>query len=245
MFNLLLAAKKNSNEVAVGDPPSSDHHQPAVNGITTHPPTSSSSAATTNAPAQQTIPNFRDCIQLGACQTDQILPTNPELPADLFTACLTTPIKVAILWYILQNNLTDKLPLDIIDKIPGQLSDRRTLLGELNWILTAITDTIAWNTLPRELFQTLFRQDLLVASLFRNFLLADRVMRSYHCTPVSSPELPSTADNPMWQAWDSVLDAVLPRLDGSSVSVQPVPSIPLSQSSKLFWIKFDVAWFWG
>jgi regulator-associated protein of mTOR len=36
------------------------------------------------------------------------------------------------------------------------------MLGELNWIFTAITDTIAWNTLPRPLFQKLFRQDLLV-----------------------------------------------------------------------------------
>ena len=36
-----------------------------------------------------------------------------------------------------------------ISRIPGQLNDRRTMLGELNWIFTAITDTIAWNTLPR------------------------------------------------------------------------------------------------
>lgn len=26
------------------------------------------------------------------------------------------------------------------------------MLGELNWIFTAITDTIAWNTLPRGKF---------------------------------------------------------------------------------------------
>ena len=30
--------------------------------------------------------------------------------------------------------------------------------GELNWVFTAITDTIAWNVLPRALFQKLFRQ---------------------------------------------------------------------------------------
>lgn len=36
-----------------------------------------------------------------------------------------------------------------ICRVPGQLNDRRTMLGELNWIFTAITDTIAWNTLPR------------------------------------------------------------------------------------------------
>ncbi|KAF6201737.1 hypothetical protein GE061_004132, partial [Apolygus lucorum] len=147
-------------------------------------------------------PNFRNCIQLAACSADQILPMNPDLPADIFTSCLTTPIKIALRWFVMQNNnnsLVPKVTLDSIDKIPGQLNDRRTMLGELNWIFTAITDTIAWNTLPRELFQKLFRQDLLVASLFRNFLLAERIMRSYDCTPVSSPALPPTYQHPMWQ----------------------------------------------
>lgn len=44
--------------------------------------------------------------------------------------------------------------------------------GQLNWIFTAITDTIAWNILPAELFHRIFRNDLLAAALFRNFLLA-------------------------------------------------------------------------
>lgn len=97
-------------------------------------------------------------------------------------------------------------------RIPGQITDRRTMLGELNWIFTAITDTIAWNTLPRDLFQKLFRQDLLVASLFRNFLLAERIMRSCDCTPISSPELPTTYQHPMWNAWDLALDLSLGQL---------------------------------
>ena len=49
-----------------------------------------------------------------------------------------------------------------------------------------------------DLFHKLFRQDLLVASLFRNFLLAERVMRSYNCTPISHPRLPPTYMHPMW-----------------------------------------------
>lgn len=53
-------------------------------------------------------------------------------------------------------------------------------------------------TLLADLFQKLFRQDLLVASLFRNFLLAERIMRSYNCTPVSSPRLPPTYMHAMW-----------------------------------------------
>lgn len=36
----------------------------------------------------------------------------------------------------------------MIEKIPGRLNDRKTPLGELNWIFTAVTDTIAWNVLP-------------------------------------------------------------------------------------------------
>uniref|UniRef100_A0A8D8TJF2 Regulatory-associated protein of mTOR n=1 Tax=Cacopsylla melanoneura TaxID=428564 RepID=A0A8D8TJF2_9HEMI len=156
-------------------------------------------------------PSFANCIQLAACSLDQILPMNPDLPADIFTSCLTTPIKVALRWFVKQNSakLVSKVSLESIDKIPGQLNDRRTMLGELNWIFTAITDTIAWNTLPRELFHKLFRQDLLVASLFRNFLLAERIMRSYDCSPVSSPKLPPTYQHPMWQAWDLAVDPAL------------------------------------
>uniref|UniRef100_A0A9J7X6W1 Regulatory-associated protein of mTOR n=1 Tax=Cyprinus carpio carpio TaxID=630221 RepID=A0A9J7X6W1_CYPCA len=139
-------------------------------------------------------PSMKNCIQLAACEANELLPMNPDLPADLFTSCLTTPIKIALRW------------------IPGRLNDRRTPLGELNWIFTAITDTIAWNVLPRDLFQKLFRQDLLVASLFRNFLLAERIMRSYNCTPVSSPRLPPTYMHAMWQAWDLAVDICLSQL---------------------------------
>ncbi|XP_061193905.1 regulatory-associated protein of mTOR-like isoform X1 [Saccostrea echinata] len=160
------------------------------------------------------VSSARNCIQLAACGASELLPMNPELPADLFTSCLTTPIRIALKWYVLQNTgkLVPNITLDLVDKVPGQLNDRRTMLGELNWIFTAITDTIAWNTLPRELFQKLFRQDLLVASLFRNFLLAERIMRSYNCTPMSSPRLPPTYQHPMWQAWDLALDICLRQL---------------------------------
>ncbi|MPC18784.1 Regulatory-associated protein of mTOR [Portunus trituberculatus] len=164
--------------------------------------------------AGSTPPSFKQCIQLGACEAKEILPMNPDLPADVFSACLTTPICMAVRWHLLHNKgkLLQGVNLDDADKIPGQLSDRRTLLGELNWIFTAITDTIAWNTLPRDLFQKLFRQDLLVASLFRNFLLAQRIMRSYDCTPVSSPKLPPTHQHPMWVAWDLALELCLDQM---------------------------------
>lgn len=58
-------------------------------------------------------------------------------------------------------------------------------------------------------------QDLLVASLFRNFLLADRIMRAASCTPASYPRLPSTHQHPMWQVHQNVCSAHWLELLGS------------------------------
>ncbi|KIH69120.1 hypothetical protein ANCDUO_00532 [Ancylostoma duodenale] len=106
----------------------------------------------------QRRPKFRECIHLAACREDERLPTNADLPADLFTSCLTTPIHTSILWYLIKTGRKNQFPPNLLEEIPGQLNDRRTILGELNWIFTAITDTIAWNALPRDDFQRLFRQ---------------------------------------------------------------------------------------
>ncbi|CAG9092880.1 unnamed protein product [Plutella xylostella] len=173
--------------------------------------------------------SYAACLQLGACAAGQALPAHPELPADLFTACLTTPVKMAVRWFVLRSTtrVTPTNVHDLIDKIPGQVTDRRTMLGELNWIFTAITDTIAWNSLAPELFQQLFRADLLTASLCRNFLLADRIMRCYNCTPVSSPALPSLASHPLWQAWDQTLDLALAQLPACSPSRPPPDQLPM------------------
>ena len=70
---------------------------------------------------------MRDCIQLAACGANEILPMNPNLPADLFTSCLTTPIEIAIRYFILQNPLMTSLSLDVVDKIPGAAVDRHSI----------------------------------------------------------------------------------------------------------------------
>ncbi|KAJ0416585.1 raptor N-terminal caspase like domain-containing protein [Aspergillus carlsbadensis] len=157
------------------------------------------------------IQSYGDCILLAACQKNESLPTNPDLPADLFTSCLTTPIEIALRFFVLQNPLHMPTAGDG-SGVPGRLQDRRSPLGELNWIFTAITDTIAWKTLPRALFKKLFRQDLMVAALFRNFLLSERIMRTYKCTPISSPELPETHIHPLWKSWDLAVEMVLAQL---------------------------------
>ncbi|CAI9097189.1 OLC1v1033561C1 [Oldenlandia corymbosa var. corymbosa] len=169
----------------------------------------------------------RDCILLAACEAHETLPQSAEFPADVFTSCLTTPIKMALRWFCTRSLLRESLDYSLIDRIPGRQTDRKTLLGELNWIFTAVTDTIAWNVLPHDLFQRLFRQDLLVASLFRNFLLAERIMRSANCSPVSYPVLPPTHQHHMWDAWDMAAEICLSQLpalvDDPNADFQPSP----------------------
>ena len=113
------------------------------------------------------------------------------------------------------SNLPTGITIDMVMQIPGNLKDRRMPLGELNGIFTAVIDTIAWTTFPRETFKKLFQQNLLIAALFRNYLLAERIMKNYHCTPHMSPALPPTNTHLMWASWDLVVDACvaqLPRL---------------------------------
>lgn len=158
--------------------------------------------------------SYKDIIQLAACASHQQLPMHPDLPADLFTSCLTSPIETALRFFILRNPMRADLDLSLAFRIPGKLSERKSPLGELLWIFTAVTDTIAWNTLPPATFQRLFRHDLVVAALFRGFLLAERIMRYYDCTPISVPALPPTHNHPMWDSWDLAVDRCLAQLPG-------------------------------
>lgn len=188
--------------------------------------------------------SFMECIQLAACLAHEQLPMSPLLPADLFTSCLTSPIDMALRWYVLTGNLPPNINYDMVHRLPGDLKDRRTPLGELNWIFTSITDTIAWTTFSRDIFTKLYRSDLLVASLFRNFLLAERIMKNFHCTPHTYPPLPPTNTHPMWAQWDLAVDAMLRQLPdllrneetvhGKEVSAPSLEKTPAHIQSRFF-----------
>ncbi|KAJ5072200.1 regulatory-associated protein of mtor [Anaeramoeba ignava] len=162
------------------------------------------------------ITEEKDYILLAPCQHDQELPVDPKFPADLFTSCLTTPIQIALRWHIYSNiyskTLLNNIHVEDLDKIPGTLLERLSPLGELDWIFTTITDMIAWCSFPNDLFKKLYREDLLVAALFRNFLLAERILKSMNCTPFSIPQLSPTDQHPLWKAWDLAVDACIYQL---------------------------------
>lgn len=167
-----------------------------------------------------------DTIVLCPCAENERLPLHPDYPADIFTSCLTTPIPMALLWFVRQNRELELDP-EQVEIIPGTLTDRKTPLGELNWIFITVTDSIAWNVLPKTMFLRLFRKDIMVASRFRNFLLADRILRNLGCTPQSYPPLPSGTDShPLWRAWDLAVETMLFQLKEAGVLVRRQLSDP-------------------
>eukprot|EP01105_Mastigella_eilhardi_P022041 TRINITY_DN5399_c0_g1_i1.p1 TRINITY_DN5399_c0_g1~~TRINITY_DN5399_c0_g1_i1.p1 ORF type:complete len:1313 (-),score=293.10 TRINITY_DN5399_c0_g1_i1:67-4005(-) len=192
-----------------------------------------------------------DVLLLGACSAGQVPPMNPNYPADLFTCCLTCPLRTALMWHRNHSVLTH-VTVEQIEQLPPVLKKKSfkntprksTALGELEWIFIAITDTIAWSSFPRDTFQRLFREDNVVATLFRNYLLAERILRSQDCVPVTVPALPPTYQHPLWDSWDLIADeflAQLPKMLQQPISTPKPPCSFFADQLTAFEVWLDSA----
>ncbi|KAF9235142.1 raptor N-terminal caspase like domain-containing protein [Melanogaster broomeanus] len=149
--------------------------------------------------------------------------------SDIFTSCLTSPIDIALRYFIMTHHLPNNITPDMVMQLPGHL------WAELNWIFTAITDTIAWTTFPRDVFTRLYRSDPAHCVSLPQLLLAERIMKNYHCTPHTHPALPATNTHSLWAAWDLAIDTCLrqlPDLLAKNSGAPNPPGSPTGQSDK-------------
>ena len=142
------------------------------------------------------------------------------MPDDLFTACLTTPLRIALLHHNLQT-----FPLTTSDS-GGRYTQRSAgymaafwdsmstdLKDRLGSELQAILRTIAWQTLDGSKYQLLFGQSGdVVSGLAAGFLLSQRVMSTYRAHPESIPSIPSSTSHALWTTWDLILDNLFEQL---------------------------------
>nr|CAJ2472059.1 unnamed protein product [Leishmania braziliensis] len=132
---------------------------------------------------------------------------HPRLPSDILTSCLTTPLRMAILWFIAMRPELQALHPLILHLFPGTLTDKKTPLGQLQWYLQSITECIAWSTLSLPQYSRLFREDVYVAPLFRGYLLAERIVVGGlgGCLSVYPP-VPATHSHTLWSTWDNIVE---------------------------------------
>lgn len=150
---------------------------------------------------------------LAACGKGETLPKD-----DVFSGVISLPVKAAYGWHCAQSNRANMASKMVV----GDICDRQILMGQLDWVLTLILDAIARDSLPKELFQKLFRGDLLTATIFRRFILSQRIMKRTGCHPVSRPALPDCSQHRLWTLWDNVMDMTVMLLKEQSEKTCPI-----------------------
>lgn len=152
--------------------------------------------------------DWKDWFCLCATDTNEDLPIDPHLPRDFLTSCLLTPVRMAVICHIIQYYRTtivdDEFPLNQMQS--PLLSEDSTLYNALNQTLSAITDAIAVDSLPPDVFRLLFRKDFLTMILFQRFLLAQYLLKPFQVHPKSNPSLPDLSPHPLWQHWKTIVD---------------------------------------
>ncbi|KAA6383035.1 MAG: putative Regulatory-associated protein of TOR 1, partial [Streblomastix strix] len=171
-------------------------------------------------------------VVLAACSSRETLPQNGDVPFDIFTSCLTTPVVMAALRFIRRTrNFSMQHTEALLEQLRNEQDCKSSIAYNLNWILTTITDTIAYNSFPKQIFLGLFRDDNLLANTMRHFMLAQRVLRLWGCNPVSFPPLPPTHSHPLWNTFDLALDVALKKMSRQN---QFHPQMQMQMQMQLF-----------
>ena len=137
----------------------------------------------------------------------------------------------------------------MMDKLPGEKKARKTLLGELNWVLTGVMESIFLDSIVKsddsrhdiKFYYECINTNTVLGSLIKNFVLATRIMRSYGCNPVCSfngVELPATMHaHPLWKHWDAVVDETLIKLEDKLKQDEQNPNSWIFEANSDLYVK--------
>ena len=180
-----------------------------------------------------------DYFAFFSCARGQKNPRPSGLPTDLFTSCLSSAPRIALIWHsrhFYHFKDASLKPLDIFDDCfftesssenSQEENDGSYLLhvySSINQTLKRVVESMAFEILDPDTFTKLFRVDATIAQFFVNFIFACRIFESMNVQPVSFPSLPSFSSHPMWNSFDMCLDSELFKLQPNH------PPPPLSRS---------------
>ena len=151
--------------------------------------------------------DWNDWFCIGGTDAGESLPSDPHLPRDFVTACIFTPVRMALICHALQRyrtTITAQFPLDVLSC--DSLNESSEIGKDLLNGLIAVIDAIAIDVLSVELYKKLFRSDEMVRHLFQRFILMQYLLRPYQIHPVSCPQLPDMSTHCLWQQWATIAD---------------------------------------
>lgn len=79
---------------------------PSPASSTGRPPSVASSPVGSSGTFSGSGRSQKDLIVLAPCGAGEVLPMNADLPADMFTSCLTTPMPIALRWFVRQHQVS-------------------------------------------------------------------------------------------------------------------------------------------
>ena len=147
----------------------------------------------------------RQVIHFAACSADEVLPCLTGMPEDLFTTCLLSPLKIALLYH--NEQIFPRSNLD---------SGKQKSSVYMKALWTGISEQTK-SHLTEQLIRTVSTTDLfaqsgeMIEKLAAGFILAQRVMGVYHVHPVSKPPIPRISTN-RWLSWDLVMQNFFEQL---------------------------------
>ncbi|OHS94972.1 hypothetical protein TRFO_38834 [Tritrichomonas foetus] len=187
-----------------------------------------------NSVKQNNHKNNLNTVAFFSCGEYEMLPRSTDYPTDLFTSCLTSPARVALVWhsrhyYCFQSGSLQPISLMFLEEIDAadDLERQRVkaLLDDLYSTLKSTVEAIALKSIDPELFVKLFRSDNVISELTVNFILACRILNCFNTHPKSYPELPNMNNSREWHTFDLRLDAALYLLSHGDNQIIPTSSL--------------------
>jgi len=165
----------------------------------------------------------KDIFAFFSCSPNQCNPITFGLPTDLFTSCMTSPARSALIWHSRHYYSYKSGPLRQLILFSGEEETLlEKMIASITTVLKHIVEAIAFPQMSQQMFMRLFRTDQTVSQLSVNFVLSTRIMSSLGVVPMSIPAIPGLISNPIWHSFDMWLDSELFRLKPVSLPL-PIP----------------------
>ena len=123
--------------------------------------------------------NWNDWTCICATDVGEKLPDEAKLPKDFLTSCILTPVKTALLCHVLQYFRLDIEDSSVEPPFHSLWDDNSPESIKLSILLSSLIDSIAADSLPRNIYYTYFRNSQVTFNVFNAYLLSQYLLIAY------------------------------------------------------------------